>query len=150
MTSIKAILMIVILLLGCQSAPVQCETIIGHTLYTSRHDDGPKDLPIESELTSLDDAHFDEAIKGPSVFVEWYANWCGNCRAIAPSLDSLQKRHPNTRFFRVDVDANPISSDRQEVKMVPEMIIFKHGKRMGSLVGAYPDAVLDRFVRTTL
>jgi thioredoxin 1 len=147
----RLMLMAVVLMVGCQQPGVgQGEVIIGQNLYTAEHQEDVKAPAIESALADLDDAHFDEATKGSSVFVEFYARWCSSCRELAPSLDRLQKRHPSTKFYRVDVDANPISSDKEEVKMVPEMIIFKRGKRMGSLVGGYPDNVLDRFVDTTL
>ena len=149
---ITRLLVLTALLAGCNT--------VGHSdnkpnvLITTREvveaSDQPEEEtqypPIPSTLKDLDDAHFDAAIKRGDTVVEFYALWCSACREFAPALNRLKARHPRVHFYRVDIDANPVSVKENEIVMVPTLVMFRGGKRDGSLVGAYPDAVLDRFV----
>ncbi len=73
------------------------------------------------------------------VFVDFYADWCGPCRMIAPAIDSLAEEfRERVRFARLDVDESPDIAQRYDVKSIPTLIIFKGGKPIRRMVGASP------------
>jgi thioredoxin len=134
-----------------QNTPVEGQIVMGKHLITTRETVAaePEETQyqsIPSTLKDLDDAHFDAAIKKGDTLVLFFAHWCGACREFSPAMDRLKVRHPRVHFWRVDIDANPVSTQNNEVVMVPTLIMFRNGKRSGSLVGAYPDGVLDRLI----
>jgi thioredoxin 1 len=107
--------------------------------------------PIVSSIETLDDAHFDAAvkrtIKGQLIIIEYYASWCGTCKEMAPVIEALAKRHPKVKLYRIDVDDNPKSVDRCDVKLIPTLASFSRGALIGVLIGGGKTAAaLDQFV----
>ena len=89
--------------------------------------------------TNLTDETFDEAIAdgGTPILVDFWASWCGPCRAVAPILDALaQELDGQVRIAKVDVDAHPGLAQRYEVRSIPTMILFRDGTPVERLVGA--------------
>ena len=124
-------------------------------LHTTRHthnelacDDAAEEKAeeIQSSIPKIKDKDFDLAISDNAAVVEFYADWCGSCRAFAPVVDRLAKRHPHVKFYRVNVDESPLATSKSSIAIVPTLVLFHHSIRSGSLVGAYSDDVLDRFV----
>lgn len=82
---------------------------------------------------------FDELIaatKG-TVIVDFYADWCGPCKLIAPLLDDLAKANIGTvTVLKVDVDQHGELAQRHEISSIPALIKFRAGKKVDSVVGA--------------
>ena len=88
----------------------------------------------------LTDANFEETIKkNKLVLVDFWAGWCGPCRALAPTIEELSKEYDGKAVVgKLDVDANPATAERFQVFSIPTMIIFKDGKEAERLVGLCP------------
>ena len=88
----------------------------------------------------LTDANFDETIKkNKLVFVDFWANWCGPCRALAPTIVELAKEYSGKiTIGKLDVDENPASAEKFQVFSIPTMIVFKDGQEAERLVGLCP------------
>lgn len=71
----------------------------------------------------------------PSI-VDFYATWCGPCKAIAPVFDKLAGAVPEAQFARVDVDEAPDVAGQNGVTAMPTILFFKDGKETGKIVGA--------------
>lgn len=71
----------------------------------------------------------------PSV-IDFYATWCGPCKAISPVFDKLAKAIPEAQFARVDVDVAHEVAITNEITAMPTLKLFKHGKETGKIVGA--------------
>ena len=89
------------------------------------------------------DATFASAVLSASasvpVLVDCWAPWCGPCRMIAPVLDQLAAESSGRyRIVKLNVDENPQTSAQFQIRSIPTMLIFKHGKMIDQIVGAVP------------
>ena len=90
-------------------------------------------------ILTLSDASFDEQVNSADspVVVDFWAEWCGPCKKVAPIIDELATEHAGSlTFAKLDIDSNPEVSLRYNVMSIPTLIVFKDGKEAKRLVGA--------------
>ena len=89
-------------------------------------------------VKQLDDKTLEEEIKGPKpVLVDFYADWCGPCRAIAPIFDELSKDYEDKiTFGRLDVDKNSRSPAKYGIRSIPYLLYFKDGEEKDNHIGS--------------
>jgi thioredoxin 1 len=97
-------------------------------------------LKMSAEPFHFTDSNFEETIKkNKLVFVDFWANWCGPCRALAPTIQELAKEHNGKVLIgKLDVDENPATAEKFQVFSIPTMIVFKNGQEAERLVGLCP------------
>ena len=98
-----------------------------------------------SPLT-VTDADFESLVLGAPVpvLLDCWAEWCGPCHALAPTLEALARDYAGrVRVVKLDVDANPVTADRLGVRGIPALFIFRDGRLVDRLVGVQPRAALD-------
>ena len=85
----------------------------------------------------ITDANFEDTIKkNKLVFIDFWASWCGPCRALAPTIQELAKEYSGKVLIgKLDVDENPATAERFQVFSIPTMIVFKNGSEVERLVG---------------
>jgi thioredoxin len=92
------------------------------------------------------DKDFERTIASSSVpvVVDFYADWCGPCKVMAPTLDEFaQKRAGEALVVKLDTDANPLTASRFGIRGIPTLIAFQGGKEHGRHVGLADMKVLD-------
>lgn len=79
------------------------------------------------------------------VLVDFWAEWCGPCRALGPKLEEVaQELGPKVKIVKMNVDENPGTPGKYGIRGIPAMLLFKNGKEVGQLVGNHPkDAIVD-------
>jgi|TARA_B110000014_G_C19964891_1_gene499426 thioredoxin 1 len=85
------------------------------------------------------------------VLVDFWADWCGPCKMVAPVVEELASEYDGTvKFAKVDVDANPVTAGKYGVRSIPTLLIFKDGKPVGQVVGAVPKQVLEARLKESI
>ena len=94
---------------------------------------------MAEHIVSLSDTTFDETVGASDepVVVDFWAEWCGPCKMIAPILDELATEHAGKlKVAKLNVDENPDVARRYDVMSIPTLIVFKDGAPQKRLVGA--------------
>jgi thioredoxin 1 len=79
------------------------------------------------------------------VLVDFWAEWCGPCKMIAPVVEELSGEYDGkVKFAKLNVDFNPRTSAKYGVRSIPTLLIFKNGNPVGQVVGAVPKSMLKQ------
>jgi len=79
------------------------------------------------------------------VIVDFWAEWCGPCHAVAPVLDRIvDERDGDLKLVKVNIDEQPALSQRYGVQSIPTMILFRDGEPAAAAIGAQPKPALER------
>jgi len=108
---------------------------------------------MSENITTLTDATFDEVIgssKKP-VLVDFWAEWCGPCKTIAPILEELAvEQSEKFSIGKLDVDVNVATATKFSVMSIPTLLLFKDGEVIARLVGAKPKGALLQEITSNL
>jgi thioredoxin 1 len=95
-------------------------------------------------IEATDATFADEVLAaGDTVLVEFWAEWCGPCRAVSPILDRIAEENPGLRLVRVNADDNPRLALEYMVTSIPAMKVFQGGELKKTIIGAKPKPALE-------
>jgi thioredoxin 1 len=99
-----------------------------------------------SVATDVTDATFTEEVLNSSetIMVDFWAEWCGPCRAVSPILDQIASEHSEKiKIVKLNVDDNPQTAMKYQITSIPAMKVFKGGEVVKTIIGAKPKPQIE-------
>ena len=98
---------------------------------------------------ALDDRSFGPFVEGTElpVVVDYWADWCGPCKMMAPQFAAAAAQLPEVRFAKVDTESSPQASVRHRIRSIPTLVLFKGGQEVARRSGALPASEIVSWVR---
>lgn len=109
-------------------------------------------MKVVSKPIKADASNFEEVVKGnENVVVDFWAEWCGPCRMLAPIIDELAEEYAGkVVFVKVNTDENQMLAATYGISAIPTLIFFKNGKPVDQIIGALPKSELKRWIERNL
>jgi thioredoxin 1 len=99
-----------------------------------------------SAARSVTDATFEQDVlsNGKTVLVDFWAEWCGPCRAVGPILDQIAAEHADKiEIVKLNVDENPQTAAKYQITSIPAMKVYQGGEVVKTVIGAKPKPALE-------
>lgn len=122
----------------------------------TRVDDRPKCGKCERPMLldrpwKLDEDSFAKTISDSElpILVDFFADWCGPCKAMAPAVDELARKHRGKALVaKLNTDLAPLTSERFQIRGIPTVIVFRAGVEVTRVSGAMPLAALEKLIQS--
>ncbi len=99
------------------------------------------------KAVEITDANFEEIIKSGTVLVDFWAEWCGPCRMIGPSVEAVAEEYAGKAgVVKMNVDENPGVPNQFGIRGIPTLILFKGGQEQERIVGAVSREALAKVI----
>lgn len=105
---------------------------------------------MSASTIEITEKNFEETLKrGGILFIDFWADWCGPCKAFAPIFESTAAKHQDILFGKVDTDAHQELAGAFGIQAIPTLAIFRDGILLFSQAGAVPAAQLENLIQQT-
>ena len=108
---------------------------------------------MSDKIVHTSDAAFDADVlqNGKAVLLDFWAEWCGPCKMIAPLLDEVADKYEDQlNVVKLNVDENPNTAQKFGIRSIPTLMLFKDGAVQAQIMGAMPKSQLEEFLDTNL
>jgi thioredoxin 1 len=104
---------------------------------------------ISNNLRDLDPKGFEAALASPGVvLIDWWAPWCGPCRAFAPVFERAAAKNPGVTFAKVNTEEQPALAAEFEIRSIPTLMVIRDGVMLYNRPGMLPAAALEQLINS--
>lgn len=102
------------------------------------------------QTVKVSDSTFETEVAQASgyVLVDFWAEWCGPCRAIGPALEELAAANSTVKVTKMNIDENPMTPSKLGIRSIPTLILFKDGQQVATQVGSLPKTELFKWIES--
>jgi len=103
-------------------------------------------------VIEVTDKNFEEEVLRSDIptEVDFWAPWCGPCQMVSPIYDKLSEEYKNFKFCKINVDENPQTSMKYQIRSIPMQMFFNGGEKIDEILGAVPENVIRSKVEDIL
>ncbi len=104
---------------------------------------------MAGNVLEVNDSNFKQEVldSGTPVLVDFWAAWCGPCRALAPTVEAVATEQAgNLKVCKVDVDSSPNVAGQFAIRSIPTLLLFRGGENVGQLIGNVPKSAIDDLI----
>ncbi len=108
---------------------------------------------MAQNIIEIEDDSFEKEVlqSDKPVMVDFWAPWCGPCKAIGPTVEALEKEYGDKiTFTKINVDENPLSPSKYGVQAIPTLIFFKNGEIADQIIGMVAKEKLEQVIKGLL
>ena len=108
---------------------------------------------MSDKTVKITDENFEELVINSDklVIVDFWAEWCGPCKAIAPALDEISNEmSDNITVAKINIDENPNIAQEFNIRSIPALMIFKNGKLEAEMMGQVPKSQLEEWIKESI
>jgi thioredoxin 1 len=80
------------------------------------------------------------------VLVDFWAEWCGPCKALGPLLEDISEEITGVKIVKINIDENPQTPQKYRIRSIPTLMVFKDGQPVATKVGALPKNLLSEWI----
>ena len=102
---------------------------------------------MSENISEVSDSRFEQDVLKSDipVLVDFWAPWCGPCKAIGPVIDEISKNYAGrVKFFKCNVDDNPVTSGQYGIRAIPTLLLFKGGQKLDQIVGMVDKSKIEQ------
>jgi thioredoxin len=104
---------------------------------------------MTAHIEEIDDSNFAKVVLGSSrpVLVDFWAQWCAPCRALAPIVEAVAERYAeNAQVVKLNIDRNPSAVEKFRIEAIPTLIVFQDGEEKERIIGAVSEDAIARAI----
>ena len=103
-------------------------------------------------INKTTDSTFQDDISSQSnlLLVDFWAEWCGPCKQISPILEEISNEKDNLNILKLNIDENPDTPQKYNVRGIPTLMLFKDGKLIDTKIGSLPKSSLEDWINSYL
>ena len=98
------------------------------------------------DVKEVSTSNLEEIIRDGIVLIDWWASWCGPCRAFAPVFEATASKYPEIRFAKADTEAQGSLAAAFQIRAIPTLMVFRDGILLHRQAGARPARALDELI----
>lgn len=98
-------------------------------------------------MKQINEKNFQEETKSGKILIDFYADWCGPCRALSPKLEEISKEQTDVIIVKVNVDEDPGLATKFGVRGIPSLVLLKDGVEAGRLMGNQPKSEIENLIK---